>query len=114
MAICPRCNADLGEPMPLACVNCGMIFVKPHASEEIPAGSMPTSPEPTPTSSVKICENCKTALTPVGELNFRVGGYARGSGFLLGNWNQLAENLQPFALYHCPNCGKIQFYEPGR
>ena len=43
-----------------------------------------------------------------------MGGYTGGSGMLFGGWNQLAEKLQPFSIYQCPNCGRIEFYEPGR
>ena len=53
-------------------------------------------------------------MTHSGELNFRVGGRSGGPGFLLGNWNQLSEQLQPFSVYHCPTCGRVDLYEPGR
>lgn len=53
-------------------------------------------------------------MTASGELEFRVGGRTGGTGFLMGQWNQLSEQLQPFAIYHCPNCGRIDLYEPGR
>ncbi|MGA7847329.1 MAG: hypothetical protein WCB18_09625 [Thermoplasmata archaeon] len=49
-----------------------------------------------------------------GELQFRVGGATGAGGFLLGNWNQLSEQLQPFSVYHCSTCGKVEFYETGR
>ncbi|HYA69960.1 MAG TPA: hypothetical protein VEH28_01145 [Thermoplasmata archaeon] len=52
-------------------------------------------------------------MTDEGELEFRVGGRAGGSGFLLGNWNQLSEALQPFSVFHCPNCGRVDLYEAG-
>jgi hypothetical protein len=52
-------------------------------------------------------------MTSSGQLEFRVGGRAGGSGFLMGNWNQLSEALQPFSIYHCPNCGRVDLYEAG-
>ena len=49
-----------------------------------------------------------------GELSFRVGGRAGMGGALLGEWNQLSESLQPFSIYHCSRCGRIDLYESGR
>ncbi len=68
----------------------------------------------TPAASAATCPNCRTPMTHSGELNFRVGGRSGGAGFLLGNWNQLSEQLQPFSVYHCPTCGRVDLYEPGR
>ena len=59
------------------------------------------------------CTNCNVPLEKSGEMKFRIGGYAKGAGWLLGNWNQLAEDLKPFVLYHCTRCGKVELYEPG-
>ncbi|MBX8636955.1 MAG: nucleotide-binding protein [Thermoplasmata archaeon] len=59
------------------------------------------------------CSNCNRRLENAGEMNFRVGGYAKVGGWLLGNFNQLAESLKTFVIYHCPTCGKVELYEPG-
>jgi hypothetical protein len=53
-------------------------------------------------------------MTRAGEIQFRIGGYTGGAGFLLGNWNQLSEKTQPFSVYHCPRCGRVDLYEAGR
>lgn len=58
------------------------------------------------------CSNCNRPLENSGSMDFRVGGYAIVGGWLLGNWNQLAESLKTFNLYHCPLCGKVELYEP--
>jgi rubredoxin len=110
MSFCPRCGANLGEPPPLACVNCGMIFVKPQPASE----SANPAPTGQPLSSARLCPNCKIPMNRAGDLSFRVGGYSGGAGFLLGNWNQLSERLQSFSVFHCPGCGKIDLYEAGR
>ena len=106
MASCTFCGHDLGEPPAEYCPNCGRAF---GAGAAPGAGPAPPLGRTGPT-----CPNCRVAMTNAGELQFRVGGRAGGSGFLLGNWNQLSESLQPFAVYHCPNCGRIDLYEPGR
>ena len=116
MVPCPKCGSDLGDPAPLACANCGYIFATqtpvPDADESA-AGAPPVGGTGPP-SAERACSNCRTALTPIGDLSFRVGGYQGGSEFLLGQWGQLAEKLQPFSLYHCPSCGKIELWESGR
>lgn len=53
-------------------------------------------------------------MTYAGDIEFRVGERAGGSGFLLGNGNQFAESLQPFSIYHCSGCGRVDLHETGR
>ncbi len=48
-----------------------------------------------------------------GELAFRVGGYVGGHQTLLGATGEFPEGLQPFAVYYCPRCGKVDLYYPG-
>ncbi|MEM0158250.1 MAG: nucleotide-binding protein [Thermoplasmataceae archaeon] len=62
--------------------------------------------------SQKTCVQCNTEMAPVGNMNFRVGGFTGIGGMLLGGWNDLAETTQTFALFKCPQCGRIDFYEP--
>lgn len=59
------------------------------------------------------CSNCNKPLVNAGNMDFRIGGYAKVGGLLLGGWNQLAESLKTFSMYHCPVCGKVELYEPG-
>ncbi len=105
MPTCPECGADLG-PFTTVCPKCG-VTIGPGS------GTATTSPG-TPSQRTGICPNCKTPMTRAGDLEFRVGGSAGGTGFLLGNWNQLTENVQPFSVYHCPTCGRVDLYESGR
>ncbi|MEM0139015.1 MAG: nucleotide-binding protein [Ferroplasma sp.] len=51
-------------------------------------------------------------MVPAGDMNFRIGGYTGMGGMFLGRWNDLSETTQTFSLYKCPQCGKIDFYEP--
>lgn len=58
------------------------------------------------------CSNCGTAMTAMGDVKFRIGGYAGIGGMFLGGWNQLAEDTMTFSLFKCDTCGKVDFYEP--
>ncbi len=60
----------------------------------------------------KKCSNCGTEMESVGDMKFRVGGYSGAAAMFLSGWNELAESTQTFSLYRCPNCGKVDFYEP--
>lgn len=73
------------------------------------------APEPEPVRpNPHVCSTCHTPMTSVGELPFRVGGATGAKGWLLGNWNQLSEEIQSFSVYHCRECGRIDFFELGR
>ena len=109
MGTCPRCCAALGTETPKYCPNCGAAL--PPSDDQVAAA-------PTPSSKINrkltgICPNCKTEMSLAGELQFRVGGSTGAAGLLLGQWNQLSEQLQPFSVFHCPTCGRIDLYEPG-
>jgi rubredoxin len=112
MVFCPKCGFNLGEPPPLACRNCGMIFAPKKPSEAELAEGPPVSSGRIPAPQ-RICPVCPVPLTPEGELSFRVGGSVGASAMFKGTWNELSEQLQPFSVYHCPSCGKIELYEPG-
>jgi predicted RNA-binding Zn-ribbon protein involved in translation (DUF1610 family) len=112
MVACPRCGFELGDPRPLACKNCGLIFAPKHEPEVGPFDN--DSPHQNPRWDAKTCTSCRARMTPMGELNVRVGGYGGPSGLFLAETGPPADKLQPFSVYHCPNCGKIDFYEPGR
>ncbi len=102
MAFCTACGSDLGPAPPPICPRCGARI----ATE---AGPPTLAPPGTGT-----CPNCRVPMTRSGELQFRVGGRTGGSGMLLGSWNQLSESIQPFAVYHCARCGRVDLYESGR
>ncbi|MGI0054174.1 MAG: hypothetical protein ACREBZ_00390 [Thermoplasmata archaeon] len=97
----------------MKCPSCGLSVVPIQPPSKAP-GEYPSPPDDPPPRFTGVCPNCKTAMTRSGELEFRVGGYTGGSGLLLGQWNQLAEQKQPFSVYHCPQCGRVDLYEPGR
>lgn len=60
-----------------------------------------------------MCVNCRVQMRWIGQPSVRVGGYAGGTGFLLGDFNQLAEGLMPLSMWYCQQCGKVDFYYPG-
>ncbi len=47
-----------------------------------------------------------------GRHEVQVGGYSGATGMFLGGWEELMEKTQTFTLYKCPQCGKVDFYEP--
>jgi hypothetical protein len=115
---CPQCGRALGAPLPDICPYCrATIPGAPVAGgAPLPNSGSGVSDRPTGRGSgdPHSCPSCQVPMTNLGELQFRVGGAAGGTGWFLGNWNQLSERLQPFAVYHCATCGRIQFFEPGR
>ncbi|BAB60015.1 TVG0891084 [Thermoplasma volcanium GSS1] len=58
------------------------------------------------------CSNCGSEMESVGDMKFRVGGFTGIGGMFLGGWNDMMESTQTFSLYRCPQCGKVDFYEP--
>lgn len=106
MSTCPICGIVLGPNPGPRCPNCDSLIERnPPLSPGAPAAAA---------APIHPCPNCKTPMALAGELQFRVGGATGAGGFLLGNWNQLSEQLQPFSVYHCSTCGKVEFYETGR
>ena len=62
----------------------------------------------------KKCSNCGSEMQLVGDMKFRSGGFSGASGMLAGGWEELMEKTQAFTLYKCPQCGKVDLYEPSR
>ena len=61
----------------------------------------------------KKCSNCGGQMQGMGDMKFRSGGYSGATGMLLGGWEEAMEKTQTFSLYRCPECGKVDLYEPG-
>lgn len=111
MSGCLVCGAELGNPPAAFCPDCG----HPSSAASVSASETPAAaPGNSLDFSVRTCPICKVAMTDAGQLQFRVGGHTGGSAMLLGSWNQLSEELQPFEVYHCPRCGRVDLYEAGR
>lgn len=111
MVVCPGWQADLGSVQPATCPHCAYSF----PPILLPTGSgFVTATSPAALPSYRSCPNCRAPMDASRTLSFRVGGYTEGPRFFLGNWNQSAEDLQPFAIYHCKSCGKVEFWKPGR
>ena len=56
------------------------------------------------------CPSCNVDMDAYPGVPFRVGGSGPGMHLLLGNWAELGEQLIPFDIYVCPQCGKIEQY----
>ena len=65
-------------------------------------------------STAKKCSICSGQMASAGDMHIRVEGYTGVAGMFLGGWNQIAEKIQTFAVYRCPQCGKVDFYEAGK
>jgi hypothetical protein len=124
---CTKCGKAMA-PGSAFCTQCGTKAVpSPVAAAPAapPAGSSPSGPPspppnpPLPSTPVaptvrpRTCVNCKSQMAGIGQVSFRTGGYVGGAGILAGSWNAAAENLQPFSLYYCQQCGKFDLYYAG-
>ena len=65
-------------------------------------------------SSERKCSDCGGQMAGAGDMHIMVEGYAGVAGMSLGGWNQLAEKIQTFSLYRCPQCGNVDFSAAGR
>ncbi len=56
-----------------------------------------------------MCSSCKVPLRYAGTKRFHEG--ARWG--ILGDIGELFVNKETFDIYHCPRCGKVDFYVDG-
>jgi len=122
---CTKCGKAL-PPSSAFCTQCGTkVTVAPPVPQTPPPSPTPPTPQlappvqPVPTTQAaagvrpRTCVNCKTQMSGLGQVSFRTGGWTGGAGLLSGSWNAAAENLQPFSLYYCAQCGKFDLYYAG-
>jgi hypothetical protein len=64
-------------------------------------------------TSDRKCSNCGHFMENAGDITFKGVDYKGFGGMYLGGWDS-AENRQSFMLFHCPNCEKVDFYEPSK
>ena len=58
---------------------------------------------------VKKC-SCGAEMQYAGKAPFRIGGTSGGWKLLFGEWAELGEEMLPFYIYVCPNCGKVELF----
>ena len=121
---CSKCGKGLA-PGSAFCTQCGTKVSAAPATPLTPPAAPPPAPQPAPLAQPlpstqgapgarpRMCVNCKTQMAGMGQVSFRTGGYTGGAGVLAGSWNAAAENLQPFSLYYCQQCGKFDLYYAG-
>jgi hypothetical protein len=63
--------------------------------------------------SDKKCSNCQHFMENAGDFQTKVSEYTGFGGMFLSGWNHDAKT-QAFVLFRCPNCGKVDFYEPSK
>lgn len=116
-AFCTQCGTKVASAPAAAAptaVPLGAAVGSAAPSPPMPAPSPPLPSTPAaPTIRPRTCVNCKSQMAGIGQVSFRTGGYVGGAGILAGSWNAAAENLQPFSLYYCQQCGKFDLYYAG-
>lgn len=100
MKNCPNCKLEVEDHFEL-CWNCNYSF-----SEKRIVGTQELTE---PITELKIdCIRCKTPMTKSGNFKFHEG-YRIG---IFGNLFELFQNRESFNLYHCSDCGKVEFFIP--
>lgn len=97
MKRCPNCNVEV-EPGFEICWNCNYDFFENKIVEYT---------EPLEKRELK-CLRCATKMKFSGNYKFHEG-FNTG---LLGNLFEVFVNRESFDLYHCTQCGKIEFFIP--
>ena len=100
MKNCPNCNSEVDDHFEL-CWKCNY---------SIPDKRVITFQEPTEHKTEKEinCLRCQIPMESSGKFKFLEGNRI---GFL-GNIFELLQNRESFDLYHCPECGKVEFFIP--
>ena len=58
------------------------------------------------------CLRCRGTLTDWGVRQFRTGGTTGGAKLVFGNLAELGEQMIPFHLRYCSNCGQVDMRLP--
>jgi len=95
--VCPKCNAKVGSSE-VYCPNCFFNLTQLEKNETS------TSFE----SKNFSCLRCNVPLDFKGIAHFHEGPHIGALGSLF----ELLENKESFALFVCPQCGKVEFFLP--
>lgn len=60
----------------------------------------------------RLCPVCQVPVLSQGVFHLRTGGTTGVMGALIGQWNQLGESLLDVAFYRCPQCHRLELYDP--
>ncbi|TXE07381.1 hypothetical protein ES711_11480 [Gelidibacter salicanalis] len=100
MKTCPNCKSDVDAHFEL-CWNCNYSFIEQRVM---------TTEELTKTTLTRDiqCLRCETPMEDSGRFKFHEGDRI---GFY-GSIFELFQNREAFDVYHCKNCGKVEFFLP--
>lgn len=99
MKTCPHCHAEVDDTFEI-CWKCQYSFTD---------GTKHFHKNDDESDLTKSCLRCDVPLEFEGNFKFHEGSKI---GFF-GNLFELFTNRESFDLYHCPKCGKVEFYLPG-
>ena len=100
MKNCPNCKSEVDDHFEL-CWKCNYSFSEKEIIEIKELTEQITEK--------KIdCLRCKTQMTNSGKFKFHEGNKIG----VLGNIFELLQNRESFDLYHCSECGKVEFFIP--
>ncbi|HNV51696.1 MAG TPA: zinc-ribbon domain-containing protein [Tenuifilaceae bacterium] len=133
MKTCPNCNAEVEDNFDI-CWKCQYCFadekildsndfknVCPKCGTEVDSSKKycpechfdlselisPSEEKPTGTKNIN-CLRCNTPMEYSGLYKFHEGTRVGA----LGDIFELFTNRETFEIYHCPKCGKIEFFMP--
>ena len=58
------------------------------------------------------CLRCGSLVTDEGTWTLRTGGHSGAVNFFFGAWGELGEGTLDVDVFHCPNCGHMEFRTP--
>lgn len=96
MKLCPHCHSEVEDSFDV-CRNCQYNFAD---DEKHNPDSQSDSSGP------KLCLRCDVPMEYQGNFRFHEGSKIG----VLGNLFELFTNRESFDLYHCPDCGKVEFF----
>ena len=107
---CKRCGESIESGYSI-CWHCGTHIGGSPPDKDFVPDSMP----PPPASEVKprdlTCLRCGASMTAVRRMRFHES--TRMEAFLYGGIDQPFFNREPFDIYACEDCGKVEFFLAG-
>jgi len=108
MDTCPKCNAHREENFDI-CWKCQYCFSEDREIKNTNVSEVTNEIGLGPTKLTHLkCLRCEETMVNQGTFKFHEGNRVG----VFGNVFELFVNQESFALYVCPNCGKVEFYLP--
>lgn len=102
---CNLCNETIDDDTWETCWKCSAPrSTTPEAADELRAKLESRR------KAFQNCLRCDSIMQYSGTRQFHEGAKL---GFWMGNLGELFVNRESFVIYHCPTCGKVEFYIDG-